>query len=60
MTRLPHGCGRCCECDRVTENQDGDEWICEDCYDDAIQATRLDHELDDPRHGQAEELNRMR
>ena len=60
MTHLHRGEGRCCECDRVTENQDGDDWTCEDCYDDAIQAQNLDHELDDPRHGQAAELNRMR
>ena len=55
-----HGEGRCCECDRTTEHHDGDDWICEDCQDDAIKAQDRDHELDDPRHGQAEELNRMR
>lgn len=52
--------GRCVECQRWTDhrNYDNDAWVCEDC--DAALAAEQEREdrLNDPRHGQAEAINR--
>ena len=53
------GEGRCSECDTITCHHDGDDWLCRDCLNDAIEAQAQDERLDDPRHGQAEYLNSL-
>ena len=56
---IPYGEGRCCECDCITGHHDGDDWICPDCLDDAIRAQASEDRHNDPRHGQAAELNKL-
>ena len=58
---------RCAECVQMFERDAGeateDGWTCYDCIEDArAQAKREaeDRRLDDPRHGQAADLNRGR
>ena len=57
---IPEMSGECIECGRETENYVDDEWICEACDKELIRQQLEDNRLNDPRHGQAAELNRRR
>lgn len=50
--------GKCIHCGHMTEDQDEGEWLHEACRDELIAEQERDWRLDDPRRGQAQELNR--
>ena len=54
--------GRCTECDCWTERYDDDneDWCCQYCNDKAVRGQEEDRRLDDPRHGQAADINRQK
>jgi len=60
---------RCAECGMPVDTDDGElvygedgdeDCVCMPCRYAAVEAQEEDHRLDDPRHGQAEELNKCR
>ena len=50
--------GLCAHCGAETENKHCGEWLHDDCNDALVAEQREDERLDDPRHGQADSLNR--
>ena len=54
--------GPCTECGYPTERWDAanGDFCCEDCCERIVRGQERDQCLDDPRHGQAAELNRRR
>jgi len=54
--------GKCSEChyDTETSDENNEDWLCDSCRDELVRQQTLDHFLDDPRHGQAEGINRGR
>ena len=52
--------GLCLECGHETEVRHDDDWLCSWCHEAIIRAQEEDKRLDDPRHGQAAEINRRR
>ena len=52
--------GPCLHCHHDTEDKHGGEWMHDECNDALIAEQREDERLDDPRHGQASEINRGR
>ena len=55
---IPAIYGICIQCGHETEDRHGEEWIHDDCNDALVDEQREDERLDDPRHGQADNLNR--
>jgi len=51
--------GVCAECGTVTEcfDEENNDWICDFCLLKISEGQERDHYLDDPRHGQAAEIN---
>jgi len=52
--------GECVECGHITEDMHDGDCLHDDCNAALVREQELDKFLDDPRHGQAAELNRCR
>jgi len=54
------GSGDCSECGQPTDNWDSgaEDWICEDCNAELVAGQERDKALDDPRRGQAADINK--
>src|SRR3990167_3137344 len=52
--------GHCVECRYETIVRHDDEWLCSWCHEAIVRGQKEDQRLDDPRHGQAAEINRRR
>ena len=52
--------GACVYCAHDTEDMDGGEWLHDECRDVLVDEQQADYRADDPRHGQAGDLNRRR
>ena len=54
--------GYCLECGEETEcfDEENADWCCKFCRCKIVAGQERDHFLDDPRHGQAAEINRGR
>ena len=52
--------GPCAECGQDCDEQIDGEWLHQDCFDAAVEEQRAEDRHNDPRHGQAAELNRRR
>ena len=50
--------GPCLVCRHLTEEKDGDEFLHQSCAEQLRRDQAEDHRLDDPRHGQAKNINR--
>ena len=52
--------GPCVHCHQDTEDRHGGEWMHDECNDVLVAEQQADYRADDPRHGQASDLNRKR
>lgn len=55
---IPAIYGICIHCGHETEDRHENEWLHDDCNDALVDEQREDERLDDPRHNQADYLNR--